>query len=45
MDQKNELNSYVNENKDKLERLALHGNTVVSAMALTLLKKAETQVD
>ncbi len=42
MDRSKELSGYVEENKDKLERLALHGNDVASAMALTILEKGKS---
>jgi len=42
MDRGKELSGYVKENKDKLEQLALHGNDVASAMALTILEKGKS---
>ncbi|MFW6048503.1 MAG: hypothetical protein ACOC87_04345 [Candidatus Natronoplasma sp.] len=41
MERNNELTGYVKKNKGKLERLALHGNDVASAMALTILEKGD----
>lgn len=37
--EENRLDGYIENNKGKLERLALHGNNLASAMALTLLEK------
>ncbi|MFO7992251.1 MAG: hypothetical protein R6U61_08195 [Thermoplasmata archaeon] len=39
MKRKEDLNVFVESNKESLEFLAIHGNDVVRAMALTLLNK------
>jgi len=38
-----EIEEYVKENKDKLHSLAKHGDEVIAAMALALLKKGGEQ--
>lgn len=35
-----ELKEYVEKNRDRLENLAVHGEPVIRAMSLTLLKRA-----
>jgi len=43
MEREDNLKGYVKENKDRLERLALHGNELASAMALTILEKGKSK--
>jgi len=38
--QNKELEEYVEKNRDRLENLAVHGEPVIRAMSLTLLKKS-----
>ncbi len=42
MERRDNLRGYVKENKDRLERLALHGNDVTSAMAVAILEKEKS---
>lgn len=37
----NDVEKYVEQNREKLHRLAKHGDTVVRAMALSLLKQVD----
>ncbi len=41
----NDVEQYVRKNKDKLHRLAKHGDTVVRAMALAILKQAGEDIE
>lgn len=41
-DGRSELSDYVEQNRKKLERLAMHGNVVTSAMAMVLLEKGSS---
>lgn len=43
MGRSDNLIGYVKKNEGKLERLALHGNDLASAMALTILEKGESR--
>lgn len=38
-----EIEKYVENNKDKLHRLAKHGDDIIASMALALLKKGGEQ--
>lgn len=43
MEREDNLRGYIRENKDRLERLALNGNELASAMALAILEKGKSK--